>query len=164
MAIPVASTHVADAEGDVGKDRAKSPAVGYSLLERLTVVGMLGIIAAIGFPAAQSLRRERLLSSARRDTAGFVLQARSMAIRTGSPITVELSSPTQLSIHSAAGSVVGSMSLGGRLVTLSSTATSFTFDAGGSLSEGSAVVLTLATPPALTKAMTIDPAGRIVSF
>lgn len=62
---------------------------GFSLVEALVVLGILGMIAAIGFPAMEKALARRQQTLAAGKTEGALHAARAEAIRTARPVRAE---------------------------------------------------------------------------
>jgi len=67
------------------------PFAGFSLLETLVVLALVGIIAGLASPGFASLRRNALLASAADQLLGALYFAQSAAARRGIPVSVCLS-------------------------------------------------------------------------
>lgn len=63
---------------------------GFSLVELLAVVAIIGLVAAFGFPAIQEITYQRTLDSVAHQFSTACLAARSSAVKTGSPAIVEV--------------------------------------------------------------------------
>jgi prepilin-type N-terminal cleavage/methylation domain-containing protein len=63
---------------------------GFSLIELLVVVAVIGLAAAFGFPAIQEITYNRTLEGLARQISTACLTARSTAIKTGSATIVEV--------------------------------------------------------------------------
>lgn len=135
---------------------------GHSLLEALTVLAMLSVLAAAGFPAFQSFRMTMALSGAEEEVAAVLLHARWMAITSGSSRVVDLSAPTTISIKNGGGTVLESIRLTDYAVTQSSSASTITFDSRGLLSPATTLTVTLTNPRSVTKTVTVNSLGKVV--
>jgi prepilin-type N-terminal cleavage/methylation domain-containing protein len=63
---------------------------GFTLVEMLIVVGIVGLLMLVGFPKAQAALRKSQLRSARNAAINQYQQARTRAINEGRPVTLNL--------------------------------------------------------------------------
>ena len=71
--------------------REASGAAGFSLLEALVIVGVLGVVMAIGIPSLISQMGKLQLESSATDVANLMRQTRLRAIRDNASYTVQIS-------------------------------------------------------------------------
>lgn len=67
---------------------AKASAAGFTLLEVLVVVALLGVLASLAAPSMSALRRQHLLQAQAEDLLGSLMLARSEALRRQIRVTV----------------------------------------------------------------------------
>ena len=116
-------------------------AAGFSLIELMATIAILGILVQIGIPAIQQIRLMSSLDSGQRVVGSALLRARWLAINRGQQHTVTLSGGNLVQIRSggAGGTVVQSASLANFDCTVASSDTPFSFDGRGFLAAGSSM-------------------------
>lgn len=136
--------------------------LAFTTLEVLCVAAVFALVAAIGYPMLQSYRLSTALSSAAEDTGAFLLRARWMAINAGASRTVDLSSPTTLSVRNAGGTTLASVALGGYSVTQTSSQSSLVLDGRGFVSPPATITITLTNPLSATRTLIVTPLGKVM--
>ncbi len=71
------------------------PRAGFTLIEMLVVVLVLGIAAGLGFPTVLRVIHQVRISTHLREASALVQQARLEAIRRGRPVVVEIDADTK---------------------------------------------------------------------
>jgi prepilin-type N-terminal cleavage/methylation domain-containing protein len=139
-------------------------AAGFSLIELMVTIVILGILVQIGLPAIQQIRLMNSLDSGQRVVSSALLRGRWLAINRGQQHTVTLSGGNLVQIRSggAGGTVVQSASLSDFECTVASSDTPFSFDGRGFLTAGSSRTLTITQPslPA-SKTVLVNPLGKV---
>jgi prepilin-type N-terminal cleavage/methylation domain-containing protein len=139
-------------------------ASGFSLIELMATIAILGILVQIGLPAIQQIRLMSSLDSGQRVVSSALLRARWLAINRGQQHSVTLSGGNVVQIRSggAGGTVVQSASLSDFDCTVASSDTPFSFDGRGFLTSGSSMTLTITQPslPA-SKTVLINSLGKV---
>ncbi len=74
--------------------RPLRPAAGFTLIEAMVVVLVLGIAAGLGFPTVLRVVHQVRVTSHLREASALIQQARLEAIRRGAPVVVEIDAAT----------------------------------------------------------------------
>ena len=139
-------------------------ASGFSLIELMATIAILGILVQIGLPAIQQIRLMSSLDSGQRVVSSALLRGRWLAINRGQQHWVTLTGGNVVQIRSGspAGPVVQSASLAEFDCTVASSDTPFSFDGRGFLTSGSSMTLTITQPflPA-SKAISVNYLGSV---
>jgi prepilin-type N-terminal cleavage/methylation domain-containing protein len=139
---------------------------GFSLIEMVTVILLIGVMAAFFFPKAARELERRSVSSARSAIATMHAKARATAIYRGQRVNLERSGNVLLilSAHPVTGAVdtVEQRDLFGSYgVTVTSTRDVLVFDPRGLGTEGSATTIVV-TRSGYSDSLQITPVGSIV--
>jgi prepilin-type N-terminal cleavage/methylation domain-containing protein len=143
----------------------RSRARGFSAIELLVVLAIIGFFVGIAIPGFQVIRLGTALSAAQRDVAAAVQNARWRAINTGATHTVNLSAASTVGV-TRSGTTVASVALGQYSVTQTHTGGStFDFDPRGLIPSGTTTPITITLTNSLnaTRTVTIDRLGRLTT-
>jgi Tfp pilus assembly protein FimT len=138
---------------------------GFSIVELLVIVAILGFILDIAIPGFHVVRLGSALSAAQRDVAAVVQNARWRAINSGTTHTVDLSTTSSVGVTKG-GTTVATVGLGQYSVSQTHTgASSFDFDPRGLIPSGTTtpITITLTNPQGATRTVTIDRLGRLTT-
>jgi Tfp pilus assembly protein FimT len=138
---------------------------GFSIVELLVIVAILGFILGIAIPGFQVVRLGSALSAAQRDVAAVVQSARWRAINSGTTHTVDLSTANSVGVTKG-GTTVATVGLGQYSVSQTHTGGgSFDFDPRGLIPSGTTtpITITLINPQGATRTVTIDRLGRLTT-
>ena len=121
---------------------------GFSLIEMMVVVALMGIIAAFSIPAMTGMNRTQRLNSAVEGVAGQLRLAREIAIGTGKPQTMHYTlgfvvngRVTDYHIHNAAVGTTWKLPRGISYYWGAGTSSSYTFRNDGRSSASGMVIL-----------------------
>ncbi len=138
---------------------------GFTAVELLVVLVILGFIIGIAIPGFQVIRLGTALSAAQRDVVAAVQNARWRAINSGATHTVDLSATSTVGVTKG-GTTVVTVGLGQYSVTQTHTGgNTFDFDPRGLIPTGTAtpITITLTNPLSATRTVTIDRLGRLTT-
>ena len=138
---------------------------GFTIIELLVVVAILGFIFAIAIPGFQVVRLGTALSAAQRDVAAVVQSARWRAINSGTTHTVDLSTTSSVGVTKS-GTTVATVGLGQYSVSQThSGGSSFDFDPRGLVPSRTTtpITITLTNPLGATRTVTVDRLGRLTT-
>jgi prepilin-type N-terminal cleavage/methylation domain-containing protein len=138
---------------------------GFSIVELLVVVAILGFILGIAIPGFQVVRLGSALSAAQRDVAAIVQNARWRAINSGTTHTVNLAAASSVGV-TRGGTTVATVGLGQYSVSQTHTGgNSFDFDPRGLIPPGTTtpITITLTNPQGAARTVTIDRLGRLTT-
>jgi Tfp pilus assembly protein FimT len=136
---------------------------GFSLLEILVIVAIFGLILTMGMPMLNGIRLGAQVTAAQRDVAAAVTQARWMAINGGTTRVVDFSSSSSVTVETAGGSVLKTVSLNTYSVTQTNNNATITFDSRGMLSGTPTlpVTVTVANTLGMSREIRIDRLGKV---
>jgi len=136
---------------------------GVSLLETITVTGIMGILTALAVPQFRTMREQSNLLSVQREVLSAVTVARSSAILANASRQLIFTPPTTITIKDTTGTTTyytrnlkayGSVKMSG------STAISVPFDARGLLNPPNAVTMTFSNGTGQSTTLTVYPSGK----
>jgi prepilin-type N-terminal cleavage/methylation domain-containing protein len=140
---------------------------GFSLMELLILITIVGMLGAIAIPMFQSVRLGAALASAEQEVSALLHRARWLAITSGRPATtVELgdcsgADCTAVLVKSGT-TVLASRDLTEYHVKLAGTDFPFTFDNRGFVPGGRTPTLVMSSLKASgTRTLTVTPVGKI---
>lgn len=136
---------------------------GFTLLQVLTVMGIAALLITIAVPALNSIRLASAHASAEEALVAKLSRARWMAINSGQPRTVELTSPVVLTIRDPGGNALVATDFSQYGVTLGSSVASVDLDARGFLPTATpSVTYTVTSAPiSQTATVTLGPLGKV---
>ena len=142
---------------------------GFTLIEALLVIVLIGVMAALGVPRIRDALNKQNVRSARVATAAHVVKARAAAVQRGCRATVHVrSSDGAIWVTACRTAGAGLDTLGGMDymndrygVTLSTTRDSIQFDPRG-LSLGNQSTTITFTNTLATATITVNAVGRVV--
>lgn len=141
---------------------------GFSFVEMMTVIVLLGILAALGVPRLRGSLEKQNVRSARAAISTLVATARSVAVQRGCPATLNMNADsawvTACGVNPPAASVaVGSKKLVASIygVTLSPSAATLVFDPRGMATVFQTTIVRISGPVSQDSVI-INPVGKVV--
>lgn len=146
--------------------RPLDPRIGFTLIELVTVIVLIGIMAGIAAPSLTGVVRNSKLHGATGQVTSDLAYARILAVRSGQPVTLQYSA-TGYSILRGAEQIkrvdIGSEYVGVRLVP-DAGGSSIVFNSRGMVRGGGSASLLVLSPrlegPAQAAKVTVTPLGR----
>jgi type IV fimbrial biogenesis protein FimT len=133
---------------------------GFSMMELMIVVVIMGIIASIAMPAMGGMVSRQRLDSATRQLTQDVGYARMLAVRSGEPTRVEITAGGYQIFRGTATTPLRSVNLAQEYPGVSASTGTVRFNTRGMLQPGAAVDLSLQHGPR-TRQMQVFPTGRV---
>jgi len=149
-------------QAGVLSDRGMKPDQrGFSLIEVMVVVGIMGVILAIAMPAYSDWRERTAAKTAIDTLAAHLKQARIMAVSENRSVTVVLASGSYTIDSTGATPLVVDLGQYSRNLTLAHTGTAtFSFGSGGtSVSK----TITISNPAGRDWSVVINTVGRVIT-
>jgi len=122
---------------------------GFSLIELMTVLVIIGVIATVGIPAFQDTIQSGRITQATNNMLGFLQLARSEAVTRRAPITVCASSDqanctanttwAQGAVMLQGATLIKAMSAAGTNVTINGAGNTLTYRSDGTLANAEAI-------------------------
>lgn len=141
---------------------------GFTIIEMITVIVLIGIIAAIGIPRLRGSLEKQNVRSGKAAIATLVATARSVAVQRGCPATLNLNADSVWVTACGVNPPVASVTVGTKKfvastygVTLSSTAATLVYDPRGMTTQFQATTVRIAGP-AYQDSVVINQLGKVV--
>jgi type IV fimbrial biogenesis protein FimT len=137
---------------------------GFSLIEVVATLGILGVLYTMAAPAVSTLRRQVSLVSAQREVMSALHRSRSGAIASNRPRRVVFTPPASVRVTDFDGATTYYAEnldpYGSGIRIMTEDPVTVTFDARGLLNPPTTVTLTLQDPTLESKTITIFPTGK----
>jgi type IV fimbrial biogenesis protein FimT len=143
---------------------------GFTLTEALVVLMIIGVLAAIGFPAMTRLLQAQSIRSASYDLHADLIYARSEAIARGVTVSIIGNATTDFKQgwnirENGGGTVLRTQPSRDSAINFTSTASSITFDRNGRTDSAAAVAFNIvptdgSTQDSMKRCIRLDPQGR----
>jgi len=137
---------------------------GFSLIEVVTTLSIVGVLCAIVTPAVDTLRQKVGLLSAQREVMSVLYRTRGNALASNAPRRLVFSPPASVRVTDSNGTTtyfnenLDPYGCGIRIATEHSI--TVTYDARGLLNPPTTVTLTLQAPARESRTVTVYPTGR----